>query len=262
VTGRLPAVAADERIEIAAVPDVPGVEVLRIDARARLWRWYHDTYSVAAEFDAFRTTWRYRARVHDGTPGMIGLMEPGEVHVEVRKGQPRDVWRVLLFSPALVEAAARELGAAPSRVHWRTPMVVSRELHARVAAVHRALEGEATGLERAGRMMAVLGELVRDHGDERSPDSGPVERTAGLRLAAVSGMGRFQVLRAFRAATGLPPHAYQLSLRISRAMALIRCGLSLADVAVESGFADQSHLTRRFSAAVGVPPARFRRAVC
>jgi AraC-like DNA-binding protein len=81
-------------------------------------------------------------------------------------------------------------------------------------------------------------------------------------LAAASGMGRFQLLRAFRAAVGLPPHAYQLSLRVTRAMALIRSGLPLADVAAEAGFADQSHFTRRFAAVVGIPPARFRRAVC
>ena len=280
MTNRLPETAAGDRIEIVAVPDVPGLEVLRVDASARLWRWYHDTYTVAVALDTFRTAWRYRAGVYDGQPAMLGLMEPGEVHAEVRKQQPRDVWRVLLFSPALVDAAAREIGVPGSRVHWRTPLVVRPDLHGRVVAAHRALEGEATPLERSARVTALLHDLLRDHGDDPPRAPGPVDRSGGIRrardllhdrwneevrlddLAAASGMGRFQLLRGFRAALGLPPHAYQLSLRVTRAMALIRGGLPLTDVAAEAGFADQSHFTRRFAALVGIPPARFRRAVC
>jgi AraC-like DNA-binding protein len=278
VTSQVPEAGPGDRIEITGVPEVPGLEVLRIDARSRLWRWYHDTYTVITGFDAFRTSWRYRARVYDGEPEMIVLMEPGEVHADVRKRQAREVWRVLLFPPALVEAAAWELGVAPSRAYWRRGMVVRPDLHARLAAVHAALEGEATPLERGAGVTAVLLELLRDHGEDQPRAPGPV--TAGVRrardllhdrwnedvrlddLAAASGMGRFQVLRAFRGATGLPPHAYQLSLRVSRAMSLIRDGLPLAEVAVEAGFADQSHFTRRFSAVIGVSPARYRRGVC
>src|SRR5262245_19878368 len=109
--------------EFAGVPEVPGVEVLRSDASARLWRWYHDTYTVAVELDTFRTVWRYRARLHDGRPGMICLMEPGEVHAEVRKEHPRDAYRVLFFPPTLVEAAAREIGVGRAP-HWRTAQLV------------------------------------------------------------------------------------------------------------------------------------------
>lgn len=280
MASRLPATAPGDRIEIVRVPDVPGVEVLRIDARARLWRWYHDTYTVAAEFDAFRTSWRYGARVYDGTPGMLGLMEPGDAHAEVRKQQPHDVWRVLMFAPALVEAAAREIGMPGSRVHWRAAMVVRPNLRARVVAVHRALEGDATALERGTRVTALLHDLLRDHGADQPRTLRPADCAGRIRrarellhdrwneavhldeLAAVSGMGRFQLVRAFHHAIGLPPHAYQLALRVARARSLIRAGMSLASVAAEAGFADQSHFTRRFAAAVGVSPAQFRHAVC
>ena len=46
--------------------------------------------------------------------------------------------------------------------------------------------------------------------------------------------------------------------RLDRAAALLRGGAPLADVALDTGFADQAHLTRMFKAAHGVPPARHR----
>jgi AraC-like DNA-binding protein len=79
-------------------------------------------------------------------------------------------------------------------------------------------------------------------------------------LGNVSGLSRFHLLRSFAARVGLPPHAYQLRLRIERAMMLLRTGLSPSDVAGLVGFADQSHLTRHFRRLVQVTPAEYARA--
>lgn len=65
--------------------------------------------------------------------------------------------------------------------------------------------------------------------------------------------------RAFRQATGEPPHRWLMRKRIERAKALLRTpGLSLAEIASVCGFADQSHLTRVFGRIAGATPARFR----
>ena len=76
-------------------------------------------------------------------------------------------------------------------------------------------------------------------------------------LSAVAEMSRFQLMRAFRRVHGLPPHRYLTALRIARAKELIAAGLPLAGVAVESGFCDQSHLTRLFKQYVGVTPQAY-----
>ena len=66
--------------------------------------------------------------------------------------------------------------------------------------------------------------------------------------------------RAFRASVGLPPHQWLLRQRIDAAKQLMTVrGLSLADIAISAGFANQSHFTRVFSALVGVSPAVWRR---
>ncbi|WP_076858696.1 helix-turn-helix domain-containing protein [Bradyrhizobium mercantei] len=66
--------------------------------------------------------------------------------------------------------------------------------------------------------------------------------------------------RAFRTSVGLPPHQWLLRQRISAAKQLMSVReLPLAEIAISTGFANQSHFTRVFSAAVGVSPAVWRR---
>lgn len=77
------------------------------------------------------------------------------------------------------------------------------------------------------------------------------------RLSRVTEFSPFHLQRIFFRQTGLPPHAYQTQLRINRAKELLREHQSLCDVAIKTGFADQSHLTRQFRRLVGVTPGRY-----
>jgi AraC-like DNA-binding protein len=87
--------------------------------------------------------------------------------------------------------------------------------------------------------------------------------SAGLTLAemaAQSGLSTSHFARAFRETVGLAPHQWLIRRRIDAATeALKDRGLSLAEVAVQCGFADQSHFTRLFSRIAGVSPGAWRR---
>ena len=68
--------------------------------------------------------------------------------------------------------------------------------------------------------------------------------------------------RAFRRSMGVPPHTWLLQHRIEVAKEKLRDRrLSVSQVALACGFADQSHLTRVFTRMVGLSPAAWRRAV-
>ena len=81
------------------------------------------------------------------------------------------------------------------------------------------------------------------------------------RYAAECGLSVRHFGRAFRQSTGMPPHRWLTQRRIERAQRLLRDPrLSLPEVALACGFADQSHFTRVFSATVGMSPGAWRRA--
>lgn len=69
----------------------------------------------------------------------------------------------------------------------------------------------------------------------------------------------FHLIRCFKKAQGLTPFAYLLRLRLEQARALIRRGRPLTAVALETGFSDQSHLTRKFKYFYGITPGEYRR---
>jgi AraC-like DNA-binding protein len=79
-------------------------------------------------------------------------------------------------------------------------------------------------------------------------------------LAALCGLSRSHFVRAFKQTTGMSPHHWLLVHRARRAKDLLRATrLPIAEIALECGFADQSHLTRVFSKAFGISPGAWRR---
>ena len=67
--------------------------------------------------------------------------------------------------------------------------------------------------------------------------------------------------RAFRQSTGMAPYQWLQHRRTEKAKQLLeKSSASLSAIALDCGFADQSHLTRAFSRVVGVPPGTWRRA--
>ncbi len=82
-------------------------------------------------------------------------------------------------------------------------------------------------------------------------------------LAQECGLSASHFGRAFRQATGMPPHKWLTKRRIERAKDLLRKGDSpLAQIALACGFVDQSHLTRTFARYEGCGPGKWRRLRC
>ncbi|KVK83330.1 AraC family transcriptional regulator [Burkholderia cepacia] len=77
-------------------------------------------------------------------------------------------------------------------------------------------------------------------------------------VAQAAGLSPFHAARLFTRTTGMPPHAWRNQLRLQRALAPLRAGVPVTDVAAASGFVDQSHFTRHFKRMFGVPPGRWQ----
>jgi AraC-like DNA-binding protein len=66
--------------------------------------------------------------------------------------------------------------------------------------------------------------------------------------------------RAFRKTTGASPHRWLMERRVETAKDMLLANeLTISEIALSCGFADQSHLTKAFASMVGVPPGGWRR---
>lgn len=79
-------------------------------------------------------------------------------------------------------------------------------------------------------------------------------------IAAQCGLSTSHFSKAFKETMGIAPHQWLIQRRIAVAKMLLKApSLSLAEVALECGFADQSHFTRVFTRLVGMGPGAWRR---
>jgi len=78
-------------------------------------------------------------------------------------------------------------------------------------------------------------------------------------MATIAGLSMYHFARAFKQSEGMTPHTYLVQRRVRRAQDLLAAtNLSLSEIALASGFADQSHCARRFRENVGFSPGSYR----
>lgn len=81
-------------------------------------------------------------------------------------------------------------------------------------------------------------------------------------LASLSCIGVHHFIRLFKSRFGCPPHAYVCQRRIERAQELLRrTNLPIKDIALRTGFSDQSHMTRLFQKHMNTTPRTFRESI-
>jgi AraC family transcriptional regulator len=214
------------------------------------------------------------------------LQVPGDVKI-VPPGVPR-VWETesettklsMYLSPLLMLSAAETMGLDPDRVaiapqlHVRDPRIehigwaVKAELES--AETFGRLYGDSLGLALASHLLrayAPATPIVRDGRFSRRRLSRVVEYirdnvAQDLSLAELARLvdmspSRFKVV--FKQSLGLPVHQYVIRRRVEYAAELIGHGAQpLSDIALQAGFANQSHMARCMKRLTGVTPAALR----
>ncbi|NRA55816.1 MAG: AraC family transcriptional regulator [Gammaproteobacteria bacterium] len=77
-------------------------------------------------------------------------------------------------------------------------------------------------------------------------------------IAEAANISKFHFIRLFSEQFGITPHQFVLNCRINHARKSLEAGLPSSQAAAASGFADSSHLNRRFKAVFGMTPKQYQ----
>ncbi|MGN8200339.1 AraC family transcriptional regulator [Salinisphaera sp. RV14] len=256
-----------------------GIETLRAHFEGHAYdpHW-HDVYLVGAT-EVGVQQFRCRGRRNVSTPGQAFLLTPGEIHDGDAPEAGGFTYRTMYIEPAWFECwLGRLMDDAPSAGEPMFDATLAGDARL-VTAIGRAVGALHDADLRMARH-AALDDLLLALGrhvdwrlaDARADDPPSLAVRArdylhahatddiGLDdLADALGVSRFRATRVFKAAYGMPPHAYLVQLRLVRARRRLMAGEDPAETAAALGFADQSHLGRWFQRAYRLSPAAYRR---
>lgn len=240
----------------------------------------HDYYAVGIIEEGVQRFSCARRRCCLTPPEGISVINPGDAHTGESATRTGFRYRAIYPRVDHFSELAREFGAnAGGAPDFADPVIADGPLFRELRRLLDAIDGGAPKLTQETLFLGVLAGLTTRHADRRpkapppGKESGPLARVKAYiddnyardirldDLAREAGLSRFYLIRAFRARTGMPPHAYLESVRVRRAQELLRQGRGIAEVAYGTGFSSQSHLTSTFKALLGVSPGKFAKAI-
>jgi AraC-like DNA-binding protein len=240
---------------------------------------WHDTYTFGL-LDAGAQSWLSGRGHVDAYAGDVINTNPGEVHDGRPLGGPSRCWRMVSLDVAVFAGMLGHDGVPPEITR---PVIHDGELRLELCRLFDPMEhtesfgGDAVVAlafeehlvescvrlmgrhssvpvtpRRAAKDVSAVRDLLADD---------PCQAHSLSAMAAMSGLSKFQFLRRFKRDFGLPPHRWLQCQRAERARGLIRRGRSLPHAALDTGFADQSHMTRIFQRVYGYTPGHWQRAM-
>lgn len=239
----------------------------------RFPRHSHDQFGIGVLESGGQVSWSGAGTVR-ALPGDIIMVNPGEIHDGASvDGTPRE-WKILYLDPAVINREADEDFIGPAEIV--RPVASDPLLSKSLLALFGCLANRySEALEVEEKFIRSVTGLFRRHGVARFVandcypsvlmaveriEADPTRSPSLTELASLAGLSRFQLVRAFSRTMGITPHAYLIQRRVLLAQRLLRKGQTAAQAALESGFSDQSHLSRAFVRQVGVTPGCYRSA--
>jgi AraC-like DNA-binding protein len=253
------------------VPEIPHLECFRTVRFVHEYpRHSHETWSIGVVDYGTGGIW-YRGANQRGGAGQIIAINPGEVHTGYPLQKDGISYSMLYIGDQLVKEILPGLSSPPV---FPGVAICDRPLASSLRSLCRAFEFGCPPLAAETKLISDLRCLFLRHAHAKAPqvEGRERERVAQIKeylranlhrnvslteLANLTGLSKAYVIRSFRRTVGMPPYEWLLQQRIEEARRHLQNGSSIGDLAIELGFADQSHFHRRFKSVTGMTPAAY-----
>lgn len=209
-------------------------------------------------------------------PGNIALIPPGLVHSGSPFQKNSSTYKMIYIDSKLMESVSGQIREKDSGAPEFSKIVMQgAELVQPFQSLYKAILSSPHNMEIESCLYDFVGLVMSKYeasGYSHNPipqDHSRMTKAAEIlasslysklslgQVAGQMGLSQYHFLRTFKQSYGLSPHAFRTQKRIEAAKNLILEGLPLSQVAYETGFSDQSHLTHRFKDYTGVTPMHY-----
>lgn len=253
-------------------PGYPGLSMMHALFTTHEFPLHTHEALVVAVTEAGGSVVKSRGRIEQAHHEALFVFNPGEPHAGWMGRSPHWRYRAFYLAKPSMERLARDLGL-PQLPGFMHNLFTDRDLIDGFLELHAACDGPTPADHRDELMTATFGRLFARHGGR--PIARPVAdrellgRAIGLMherfaeplllgdIASALELTKFQLIGLFKRTVGLTPHVYLTQVRLNAACRLLKRGRSLAETAIETGFYDQSAMTRHFKRSYAITPLQF-----
>lgn len=203
------------------------------------------------------------------TPGMVFIIPPNEAHSCLSENRPH-TYR--LFLPSL----EIQTMIMPNNIYTFNHLIINdNRWFNNLLSLHAVLMSEEPDFFKQSVLISTLDEIVKYSTDSdndlkiTSKQSDSVRQVRELietrydqrfslgEIAKETFLSPYYLIRVFNHIVGVPPHTYFQQVRIRHAKEMLVRGSPIIDVAIKTGFTDQSHFANTFKKMVGVTPGVY-----
>jgi len=266
-----------DKVKFWRAEDLGNVDLLNATYIQQIFsRHIHEEYSLGM-IEAGGNEFYYRGETHLAAQGQVFVIQPGEVHTGHSYLQSGFRYRAFYPSIEQLQQIQYQLtGKWGQPPYFPKGVIQDPELARQIQSLHQLLEYSDFSLERETSFILILARLIERHATKHSGMMQPGREPAAIQqvrdyladhyqenvtldaLSQLTGLSSYYLARTFSKTVGMPPHAYLNQVRVHRAKAFLQAGISIQEVALETGFSDQSHLTRHFKKFLGMTPGQCR----
>lgn len=262
----------EERAKVWRVSNIPGIELLQATFTTHLFpKHFHESYGIGL-------SQRGSGIIHcQGTkyiapPEHLIFFHPGEVHSGYANEQNPWTYSMIYLDvnsiEEILEGYRQTISFPETTFHnWAIASIFSHT-HKLFSQSASKLEHEMLLQSFVKRLARIVGispivrsqfkeskaiQLVKEYLEANYQDNVSIKTLSNL-----TNLSPNYLITAFRKEVGIPPHSYQIQMRVKRAKDELFTDRPLVQIAAELGFCDQSHFTRCFKRIVGVTPGIYR----
>jgi AraC-like DNA-binding protein len=273
----MPVVKQQEEVKFWVIPQLNNLELLHATyINHSFAKHIHEGFAIGV-IERGALTFSYRGEKVVAPSGHINLVIPGEAHDGNAASSMGWSYRMFYLEPTLMEQAAYQIsGSVQETPFFKAGSIQDDYLAGLIRNLHLLLERPNIPLiEQESLLLTMLTEFILRHADERlsmknvGKENQAVNRAREYiedtytqnisikNLSNLCNLSPFHLIRVFRACVGVPPHVYLKQVRIKRAKELVAKGFSIAFIAHEIGFTDQSHFSKQFKQITGITPSKY-----